>query len=78
MPLRRSIVGVSTAVIALALIVGGCGGSETKSAATTKAAVITDIGGLGDKGFNDLCAEGVRSAGSELDIAAHLHLEVVR
>ncbi len=73
MPVRKSIVGISIAVIALALIVGGCGGSAKKSN-TTKAAVITDIGGLGDKGFNDLCAKGVRTAGTELDITPRVFI----
>jgi basic membrane protein A len=30
--------------------------------AKAKAAIITDIGGLGDKGFNDLCAKGLADA----------------
>ena len=66
------------AVLALAIVTGGSAAPGKKSD-TTKAAVITDIGGLGDKGFNDLCAKGVKTASKQLGIApARLHLEVVR
>ncbi len=60
-------------VVALAVLAAGCGGSA-KSSDTTKAAVITDIGGLGDKGFNDLCAKGVRNAGSDLDVTPRIFI----
>ena len=73
MPLRKSIVGLSIVVVSLAMVAAGCGGSSGSSD-TTKAAVITDIGGLGDKGFNDLCAKGVRDAGAELDIEPRIFI----
>ena len=57
------------AVLALAIVAGGSA-APTKKSDTTKAAVITDIGGLGDKGFNDLCAKGVNTAKKKLGIAA--------
>ena len=36
--------------------------------------MITDIGGLGDKGFNDLCAKGVNTAKKKLGIAARVFI----
>jgi basic membrane protein A and related proteins len=61
------------AVIALAIATGGFAASAKKSE-TTKAAVITDIGGLGDKGFNDLCAKGVNTAKKQLGIGARVFI----
>ena len=51
-----------------ALIAGCSGGSSGGSSSTTpptttvKAAMVTDIGGLGDKSFNDLSAAGLEKA----------------
>ena len=61
------------AVLALAIVTGGTAAPGTKSD-TTKAAVITDIGGLGDKGFNDLCAKGVKTAGKQLGIGSRIFI----
>ncbi len=76
MPVRKSVAGVSVAlvaIIALAITTGGFAASAKKSD-TTKAAVITDIGGLGDKGFNDLCAKGVKTAGKQLGIGSRIFI----
>ncbi len=76
MPVRKSIAGVSIAliaIVALAITTGGFAASGKKSD-TTKAAVITDIGGLGDKGFNDLCAKGVKTAGKKLGIGSRIFI----
>ena len=61
------------AVLALAVVAGGSAAPAKKSD-TTKAAVITDIGGLGDKGFNDLCAKGVRTAQKQLGIGSRIFI----
>jgi basic membrane protein A len=61
------------AVVALAVVAGGSAAPAKKSD-TTKAAVITDIGGLGDKGFNDLCAKGVNTAKKKLGIGARVFI----
>jgi len=61
------------AVLALAIATGGFAASA-KQSDTTKAAVITDIGGLGDHGFNDLCAKGVKTAGKQLHIGARVFI----
>ena len=61
------------AVVALAVVAGGSAAPAKKSD-TTKAAVITDIGGLGDKGFNDLCAKGVKTAQRQLGIGSRVFI----
>ena len=48
--------------------------TTTTTAGTTKAAVMTDIGGLGDKGFNDLCAKGVKTAQARLGIGSRVFI----
>ena len=76
MSLRKLLAGASVAlvaVLALALVAGGSA-APAKKLATTKAAVITDIGGLGDKGFNDLCAKGVNTAKKKLGIGARVFI----
>jgi basic membrane protein A len=57
-------VGGLAALVAVAALTVVSVGSATpaKQQAKAKAAVITDIGGLGDKGFNDLCAKGLNDA----------------
>jgi basic membrane protein A len=49
-------------VVALALVAAGCGSSEEEAAAPLKVAVVTDIGGLNDKGFNSLAYKGLQAA----------------
>jgi basic membrane protein A len=59
------------AAAALAVVAAGCGssgsdtaasGSAAKAAGDVKPGVVTDIGGLGDHGFNDLAAAGLKLA----------------
>ena len=72
-------IGILTAVVALGL--AGCGGDDDgESAATTpgtgtaaaatdvKVGLITDVGQLNDRGFNQLAFEGVKRAKSELGV----------
>ena len=65
--LRRSAVFVGLAV-ALGVVAAGCGSSSdaregtTTSATPVKVAVVTDIGGLNDKGFNALAYKGMQEA----------------
>ena len=56
-------------------LVAGCAGGSTGGTGTTtdgkatiKAAMVTDIGGLGDKSFNDISAAGLKMAADELGI----------
>lgn len=68
-------------VLAMALVVamsaactntGGGGGTETTTTGTpkssVKAAMVTDVGGLGDKSFNDLSYAGLQRAQKELGV----------
>ena len=76
MSVRKWMAGAAVAlvaVLALAIVTGGSA-SPAKKSATTKAAVITDIGGLGDKGFNDLCAKGVKTAQAKLGISSRVFI----
>ena len=77
--MRSKWVKYGALVLAVALVgamIAGCsGGSTTDSGTTTepkktevKAAMVTDIGGLGDKSFNDLSAAGLKKAEEELGV----------
>lgn len=70
------LVALLLALALLATLVVGCGG-EAKDTDTTdgeepktevKAAMVTDIGGLGDKSFNDISWDGLKRAESELGV----------
>jgi basic membrane protein A len=72
--------------IALALAAAGCGGSSKKNASagstTTSASkgggprvgLVTDVGGLNDRGFNHLAYLGVQEAQSKLGASYHVNL----
>ena len=66
--------GVSTLVVLMLLAVVGCATKSnqpsTNEPAKTKvkAAMVTDIGGLGDKSFNDLSNAGLERANKELGV----------
>src|SRR5512133_2296886 len=62
---------------AVALVVAGCGGGGSSSSSTTttsqagsgkKVGLVTDIGGLNDRGFNHLSYVGLQRAGHELGV----------
>src|SRR6187551_2597807 len=65
------------------LIAAGCGGGETKSSADTttattsgsnmKVGLVTDIGGLNDRGFNHLSYVGLVRAQRELGIEQRVY-----
>ena len=68
---RRSVMGTAVLAVVLALVAAGCGSSSDSSSSETtdttagssmKVAVVTDIGGLNDKGFNALAYEGLQQA----------------
>ncbi len=69
------IVAVLLAAALVASLVAGCASPEPEAPAPTeepttdvKAAMVTDIGGLGDKSFNDLSYAGLQRAESELGV----------
>jgi basic membrane protein A len=73
---RRGIRTVLALVLIAALsmlALGGCGGTTTTGGTTPpatkfKAGMVTDIGGLGDKSFNDLSYAGLQKAEKDLGV----------
>ncbi|MCW2880063.1 MAG: basic rane lipoprotein [Sphaerisporangium sp.] len=59
-----------------AVLIAGCGGSGTgsgkASTASVQPGVVTDIGGLGDHGFNDLAAGGLKDAEKSLGVKGRI------
>lgn len=72
------ILAVALALALLVAFVPGCakkttdegttGGGTEEPKTTVKAAMVTDVGGLGDKSFNDLSYEGLKRAEQELGV----------
>jgi basic membrane protein A and related proteins len=68
---------------AVALLVAGCGGSSKSSSPSTtngskagsgkKIGLVTDIGGLNDRGFNHLSYVGLQRAGRELGVKTQVY-----
>jgi basic membrane protein A len=66
----------SVALLGVAVLVAGCGGGGGKSSSSTssqggneiKVGLVTDIGGLNDRGFNHLSYLGLQRAQSQLGI----------
>src|SRR5918911_4105168 len=71
-------------VVLVALVVAGCGGTSTKSSQGSsstnasanglKVGLVTDVGGLNDRGFNHLAYLGVQEAAAKLGVAYHVNL----
>jgi len=65
---RLATLGVVTAV---ALLVSACGGNDGGGEAggsDLRVAVVTDLGGLNDRGFNALANEGLQRAKDDLGV----------
>ena len=54
--------------VALALLASGAGGQAASGASTLKIGMVTDVGGLNDRGFNHLSYVGLQRAGRELGV----------
>jgi basic membrane protein A len=74
--MKRSLVLVGV----LALVVAGCGGGGKSSSSTSsqsgsqmKIGLVTDVGGLNDRGFNHLSYVGLQRAQSELGIQQRVY-----
>lgn len=73
---RFKVLALALALVMVAFSVAGCGGKKAETPSTgggtsttkVKAAMVTDIGGLGDKSFNDLSASGLDRAKKELGV----------
>ena len=66
-------IGMATGTVALMALLAACGSTATNagSSAETKSispGIVTDIGGLGDRGFNDLAKAGLEAAQKALGI----------
>ncbi len=77
---RKSTAGVLLALVALiALAVtatSSASSAKQEAEAGIKVAVVTDVGGLNDKGFNALAAKGLADAKTQLGVTGpRLHLE---
>ncbi len=69
MAIRKWMVVASLALVAaLALTVASIGSAKSEADASIKVAVVTDIGGLNDKGFNALAAKGLNDAKKQFGV----------
>jgi len=73
---RKTTAAVLVALVALiALAVSATSSAKpAKQTATLKVAVVTDIGGLNDRGFNALAAKGLADAKTELGITGRVFI----
>jgi len=71
------------AVLLLVVLAAGCGGSSNKSspggtstaaAGSKKIGLVTDVGGLNDKGFNHLSYVGLKEAQTRLGVQTKVNL----
>src|ERR671934_2007308 len=71
--------------VLVAVFVAGCGGSSkssqgggptttTSNGSGLKVGLVTDVGGLNDRGFNHLAYLGVQEAAAKLGVAYHVNL----
>jgi basic membrane protein A len=68
----RSVIALVLLISMMALVFAGCTAAKpaatTPAAAKLKVAMVTDVGGLGDKSFNDLSWAGLEKAKADLGI----------
>src|SRR5437870_12296156 len=70
------------AVLLLVVLAAGCGGSKksshggasTSAVSSKKIGLVTDVGGLNDKGFNHLSYVGLQEAKTRLGVQTHVNL----
>jgi basic membrane protein A and related proteins len=74
--IRTWMVGGAAAFVAVASLTAVSVGAAktTKSQATIKVAVVTDVGGLNDKGFNALAAKGLAQAKRDLGVGGRVYI----
>jgi basic membrane protein A and related proteins len=73
--IRKWTVGAALALVA-ALAVASVGSAQSSKADATpiKVAVVTDIGGLNDRGFNDLANKGLQKAKKDLGVQGRVFI----
>ena len=75
MAIRKWMVVASLALVAvMALTVASIGSAKPEANAAIKVAVVTDIGGLNDKGFNALAAKGLNDAKKRLGVTGRVFI----
>jgi basic membrane protein A and related proteins len=74
--MNRSLAILATLVVVLAAGCGSSGSSSSKKASTKglKVGLVTDVGGLNDRGFNHLAYLGVQEAAAKLGVTYHVNL----
>jgi basic membrane protein A len=73
---RVRLVFACTAVVILAVLAAGCGGGSDSgsSGSDVKVALVTDVGGLNDRGFNALANAGLERAEKDLGIQGRVFI----
>jgi basic membrane protein A len=73
---KRTVIASLALCAALALTVASIGSAKSTDAQATdiKVAVVTDIGGLNDKGFNALAAKGLKNAEKQLGVSGRVYI----
>jgi basic membrane protein A and related proteins len=71
---RLAAVGIAAVVVAGAIVGGLATSGNAAHRATVKVAVVTDIGGLNDKGFNSLSAVGLARAEKKLGVDGRIFI----
>ena len=76
MTIRKWTIGVAVALAAVAALAVAAVGSASSSKSTDdfKVALVTDIGGLNDKGFNSLAYQGLKQAQTKLGVKGRVFI----
>ena len=75
MRVSRWVLAAGVAALAVAITVGTAfGGSKARTVSAKQVAVVTDIGGLNDKGFNHLAYVGFKKAQAKLGIKGRVFI----
>ncbi len=76
MTIRKWMVGVAVGLVAVAALAAAAVGSASsgKSTADVSVGLVTDIGGLNDKGFNSLAYKGLKQAQSKLGVKGRVFI----
>ena len=70
--MRKWIFATMVALLALSLVLVGCGGSQARG---IKVGMVSDVGGIDDASFNQNTWEGLQRAQEELGVAGPVHRE---
>jgi basic membrane protein A len=76
---RGQLTSALAALLALVAVAAGCGGEEgagttTVPSSDVRVALVTDIGGLNDKGFNNLANKGLQRAKAQLGVRGRVFI----